>query len=92
VTTPEITPEIRQAVLDAECAAKGHDLDFGNIAAVEGRGRRLTGSPDAMPHIVCDRCAVVWIVAYRRSGRDYQQAERRFRERLVVGDPDALTP
>ena len=87
-----ITPEIRQAVLDAECDALGHTLDFSHIASVEGRNRRLAGSPDAMPFIVCDRCARVWIVAYRHSGRNYQQAERRFRERLVATDLDALPP
>lgn len=92
MTTPVITPEIRQAVLDEECATRGHILDFTHVSQTSGadRGRRLEGSPDAMPHLICDRCGVVWIVAYRRPGRDYDQAERRFRERLLPADPDAL--
>lgn len=93
MTNPVYTPEVRLAVLDDECAAKGHVLDFSQVAAAIGRGRRLDGAPDDMPHIGCERCELVWIVAYRRPGRGYQQAERRFRDRLLAGDPDAsVTP
>lgn len=93
MTEPVITPEIRQAVLDAECETLGHQLNFNNVCpTTTGRNTRLEGSPDAMPYVECERCGRVWIVAYRNSGRNYNQAQRRFRERLLATDPDALPP
>lgn len=92
MTTPiVITPETRQAVLDAECVSVGHLLSFTNCLSREDRNGRIRGPEGQMPHVVCDRCGHVWIVL-ARDGRDYAQAERRFRERLRAGDPDALPP
>ena len=98
MTEPVITPEIRQAVLDAECETLGHRgvgqllETIGVCPTTTGRNTRLEGSPDAMPYVECERCGRVWIVAYRNSGRNYNQAQRRFRERLLATDPDALPP
>lgn len=93
MTTPiEITPEIRQAVLEAECERLGHRLSTDNaLTWADTRGGRVRGPAGQMPHLVCDRCDRVWIVV-ARDGRTYQQAERRFRERLLPTDPEALPP
>lgn len=93
MTTPiEITPEIRQAVLDAECERLGHQLNLANAASsFSDRNGRIRGPQGQLPHLFCDRCGHVWIVL-PRDGRNYAQAERRFRERLRADDPDALPP
>jgi hypothetical protein len=91
MTTTEITPELRQAVYEADCETLGHMIDVGpGIAPSEHRnGRRIVGPEGKMPHLVCMRCANVWIII-AKSGRSYNQAERRFRERLLPTDPEAL--
>lgn len=92
MTTPiEITPQMRQAVLDAECERLGHPLNSANAMSWESNNGRIRGPAGKMPHLTCDRCGHVWIVL-PRDGRDYAQAEQRFRERLRAGDPDALPP
>lgn len=87
---------MRQLVMDAECEILGHDLRFDNVQTYEGRNGRIMGPggpwpTGQMPHIYCARCGHVWIVS-SKDGRNYNQAERRFRERLIPTDPQALEP
>lgn len=91
MSTPiEITPEIRQAVMDAECALVGHLLRFDSVSKFEGRNGRIEGPvPGQMPHIFCSRCDHVWIVI-SKDGKSYNAAERQFRKRLNQSDPEYL--
>lgn len=91
MTTPiVVTPEMRQAVMDAECELVGHQLRFDNVSKFEGRNGRIEGpNPNQMPHIFCGRCGHVWIVL-PKDGKNYNSAERQFRRRLAPDDPDYL--
>lgn len=92
MTTPiVVTEEMRQAVYDADCERLGHLLNQTNAMSLDGGGRRIRGPEGQMPHITCNRCGRAWIVL-PRDGRNYAQAERRFRERLLPTDPEALPP
>lgn len=95
MTTPiVVTPEMRQAVMDAECLVVGHDLRVDNVTdwshrsgKVQGPGGPWPAGP--MPHLFCARCDHVWIVV-AKDGRNYNQAERKFRQRLLASDPESL--
>lgn len=75
----EITPEIRQAVLDAECLAKGHEVNV--YEAIRPSGPTIAGeiaSDDdlKLPSMSCNRCGRTWVVV-PIEGTDYDDAERR---------------
>lgn len=82
--------------MDAECLAVGHSLRIDNMSnwsarngKIEGPNGPWPGGP--MPHVFCDRCLHVWIVI-SKDGRNYNHAEKRFRERLIPTDPEYLAP
>jgi hypothetical protein len=81
-TPPEVTPEMRRAVLDAECAAKGHRPMLDGAIQATGPIPGKVGGPEGQePHIYCDRCGRVWLVV-AEPGTDYADAEKRFDARL----------
>lgn len=79
MTTPDpvIDEATRAAVLAAECARLGHLHLFTNVlfSGQNGGSTDTIGAqdPTQMPHIVCRRCAKVWIVI-ETSGTCYQDA------------------
>lgn len=92
MTAPVLTDEMRQAVHDEDCVLLGHVLSMDNVlVTVRNFSVRVRGPAGWMPHLLCERCGHVWIVI-ARDGRNYAVAERRFRERLLPTDPEALPP
>ncbi len=97
MSTPiQVTPEMRQAVLDLICAEQGHIVRVDNVTDWSTRSGKVQGPSGPwpqgpMPHLFCGRCGYVWIVV-AKSGRNYTQAERRFRQRLAPSDPEYLAP
>jgi hypothetical protein len=73
----EITPEIRAAVLAAECAAQGgHLFDISQLMTPESDGHTMAvraREGDTIPHLFCRRCAWVWLIG--ADGPSYDAAE-----------------
>jgi predicted molibdopterin-dependent oxidoreductase YjgC len=75
----EITPEIRQAVLDAECVTRGHEVNV--YEAIRPSGPTIAGAVASdddlkLPSMSCQRCGRTWVVI-PAEGTDYEDAERR---------------
>lgn len=72
----DVTPEMRQAVYDADCADKGHQLDpYSGIKFNNGRQSLESTDEFKLPHIVCTRCGHVWIIG-PADGANYEDVER----------------
>lgn len=89
----ELTDEIRQAVLDEQCAALGHDFDVSTAITgdgnTDGPPRMKVGSsrnPDHGPHLRCLRCRRAWMVI-EVGVVGYDAAEADLIGRLPAGDP-----
>ncbi len=91
MSTPEITPEIRQAVLEAECQRVGHSPTFRNalMSLPDVGGIEVIGPPDKVAHLFCQRCGKVWIVV-EDPGTSYADAVSKLRSRMK--DPDSVRP
>lgn len=70
----QITPEIRQAVYDADCAELGHIYDFDNIMTNDAPEHSASDEAK-MPFIKCYRCGRVWLII-PVTGTNYEEAER----------------
>jgi hypothetical protein len=75
----EITPEMRQAVMDAECVARGHEVNV--YDAIRPSGPTIAGQVASeddlkLPAFACNRCGRTWVVV-PIEGSDYEDAERR---------------
>jgi hypothetical protein len=75
----EITPHIRQLVMELECERLGHQIDpYVSVRGSDGGMRALgPGSTDKLklPHMSCERCGYTWITL-PVGGPDYDSAER----------------
>lgn len=69
----EITPEIKQAVLDQLCVEQQHFF-YIQVVATTAPNTVTSGEPDKMPFISCQRCGRVWVIAPDSKG-DYDAAE-----------------
>lgn len=91
MSTPEITPALRQAVYEADCKEQGHiydlmigyELDDVNVLVGRPDGH---GDTDDLPHIRCRRCRRVWLVVPDSPGLDYEDAEERVTKRVRKED------
>lgn len=84
MTAPiEITPQLRQAVLDSECERRGHVLNTKNALAWDDNNAQVIGPGEQVPHLLCDRCARTWLVL-EESGTDYddvvEKVSKRFKD------------
>lgn len=72
-----ITPEVRQLVLDQECERLGHQVNAHEAVVGNVDGMAVVGATDdlKLPHMTCGRCGQTWIVI-PNSGKDYDDAER----------------
>lgn len=101
----EVTPEMRAAVYEADCAAYGHMWDTSNMLgstdevlpeSVSGLPTTVVRAKDGalMPHLGCQRCSKVWLV-FDEPGDNYEDAVARALNR-VGGDQttpdDAFKP
>jgi len=94
MTTP-VTPEMREAVYAEDCKKNGHILDITNMFqnsdedSIAGRHAPDVQGPDdeTFAHIFCRRCGRVWIVL-EDSGRDYDQAVKKFQKLLKADNKD----
>lgn len=101
----EVTPEMRAAVYEADCKARGHIWDTTNMLSAtdeilpestNGYPTTVVRAQDAtqMPHLKCSRCERVWLVM-DEPGNDYEDAVARAINR-VGGDTktpaDAFKP
>lgn len=78
----EVTPEIRRAVLDAECVGKGHLPSLNRAFRATNFPTPEIGGPQGQePHIYCDRCGLVWLLV-AEPGDGYDDAVVRFDARL----------
>jgi hypothetical protein len=100
VTTPTITPEIRDAVHKLECQEQGHDLTFGNMLRAgtvpdNPNRQRVLGPPGQLPHVVCARCGAVWMLADEDGTESYSYAaaHQKFKDKLKdAKDADPKPP
>jgi hypothetical protein len=83
----EVTDEMRRAVYVADCGARGHN--FSQLSTMfhmdEMTGNHtLKGPPGKRPHIMCQRCGSVWILAQEEGeeGASYDDAETKFANKL----------
>ncbi|MBP2370212.1 hypothetical protein [Pseudonocardia parietis] len=84
-----VTPEMRRAVLAAECDRLGHEYSVATAVHFdETGGARLVlanADPDKAPHLSCTRCERVWLVA-EEGAADYPTAEQAMIGRLPADD------
>lgn len=94
----EITDSMRAAVLAEQCQQLGHDPDFGQVRRPspevnphDPRGIPLmeirADDSQRMPHIVCARCGIVWLII-DEPGDTYEHAVERLAERFDVSVDD----
>ncbi|MGD9989318.1 hypothetical protein [Pseudonocardia sp.] len=85
----EVTDEMRQAVYEADCEAKGHIHVFDKmLQRTDGPANVVSGPDEAtMPHVRCQRCPKVWLLI-DDPGNDYDDAVAKLRSR---GAPVELT-
>jgi hypothetical protein len=70
----EVTPEMRAAVYEQDCADQGHIPTFDNALRFDAaRVGRIKGPDGKQPHIECLRCHKVWLVV-EDPGDDYEAA------------------
>lgn len=87
----DITPEVRQAVYEADCAETGHRVDpMGVFSYSKTVQYQQIGSEDELklPHMKCLRCGRVWIVC-PLDGADYEDAERQLYSMMEPKNPEA---
>ena len=98
MTTPiQVTPEMREAVYAEDCKLFGHIPDITNMFqnsdedSLVGRHAPDIQGPDdeTFAHIFCRRCGRVWIVL-EDSGRDYDQALKKFQKLLKSAAQDKV--
>lgn len=87
--TIEVTDEMRQAVYEADCAAKGHMFVFDKVFQTDG-GVPVVSGPDesTLPYVRCQRCTKVWLLI-DEPGNDYTDAVAKLRGRkpAELGQP-----
>ncbi|AEA27933.1 hypothetical protein Psed_5808 [Pseudonocardia dioxanivorans CB1190] len=78
----EVTDEMRQAVYEADCEAKGHMFVFDRMfQSTDGHTSVVSGpDPDTLPHVRCQRCPKVWLLI-DDPGNDYADAVAKLRGR-----------
>lgn len=78
----EVTPEMRQAVYEADCEVKGHLFIFDNVFQSTDGHTSVVSGPDAdtLPHVRCGRCTKVWLLI-DDPGNDYDDAVVKLRAR-----------
>lgn len=78
----DVTPEMRQAVYEADCELLGHSVDTRwAVEFTEQESGVRPRAKDRFPHIFCRRCRKTWIVL-PIEGVGYEEAERRVYEHL----------
>lgn len=89
----DITPEVRQAVHDEDCAEHGHQVEFGSAfqyVRTEHGGMHLAG-PDhnTLAHLTCRHCGAAWLIV-ETPGRGYADALEKFT--ALLADPADAAP
>ena len=90
MTTP-VTPEMRKAVYEADCAEHGHLFDLTDLFFGGTAGRSMFGNPDPkkLPSMHCRRCGRIWAIL-EADGSSYDEAESKLVG--IVKTPDHAKP
>lgn len=83
----EVTPEMRRAVYELDCTAKGHMLAMDAVLPLSDPTPGARTVNDESPHVSCRRCGKVWVI-FEEAGNDYDDAIERTRGQLK--DPERL--
>ncbi len=84
-----VTPEMRQAVYDADCVDFGHRFEIRTMFFGEGYAMDLVGPNGRLPHVTCNRCGKVWLVS-QDFGLNYDDAVAK--TKALLKDPDQFKP
>jgi hypothetical protein len=84
----EVTDEMRKAVYEADCAAKGHILDITPAFGAPSGSSNTVRGPDenTAPYLACRRCDKVWLVI-EEPGNSYEEAETSLLDQLKATTP-----
>ncbi len=77
-----VTPEMRQAVYDADCVVEGHVFKIDNVLQLVNNTTALANAEGLIPHLYCARCGKVWLVV-ETPGNGYADAESKFNASLL---------
>jgi hypothetical protein len=87
----KVTEEMRRAVFADMCERQGHAFTLDSLIQTtytDGfAGNHIKAKTDGqLPHVRCSRCDKTWLVV-DDPGEGYDNAVKKFRDRLKTGDP-----
>lgn len=94
----DVTPEMRKAVYEADCAEHGHILDTRQAISNSPLNNPdinapvvRSDNPFKMPHILCQRCRMVWLVM-EEGKESYESALENLNSQLLAKYKRAVPP